>query len=76
MDANWKKLALLMYWTLIPIVMLFTTAAALDSISSPSTYRLILGILTLTINTYVIFTYIRLGLNEIYEFISKENENA
>lgn len=76
MDANWKKLALLEYWTLIPIVMLFTTAAALDSISSPSTYRLILGILTLTINTYVIFTYIRLGLNEIYEFISKENENA
>lgn len=76
MDDNFKKLFDVMYWTLVPIVMALTTSVALDSISSPSTLRLILGILTLALNTYVIFAYVRLGLNKLYQFFSKENENA
>jgi len=76
MDANFKKLFDVMYWTLVPIVMVFTTSVALDGISSPSTLRLILGILTLTVNTYVISTYVRLGLNKLSQFFSKENTNA
>lgn len=76
MRANLKKLFDVMYWTLVPIIMVITTGVALDGISSPSTTRLILGILTLTMNSYVIYTYVRLLIEKLSNFFSKENTNA
>lgn len=76
MYANFKKLFDVMYWTVVPIIMIITTGVALDGISSPSTARLILGILTLTMNSYVIYTYVRLLIEKLSNFFSKENTNA
>lgn len=79
---NNKKSALktilnvLYYWIGIPFVLLFTTYIALDSISSPSTFRLILGLVILIANGYTGYIYMKHLATIIITNISKENKNA
>ena len=71
-----KTILNVLYWIGIPFVLLFTTYIGLDSISSPSTFRLILGLVILIANGYTGFIYIKHLATIIITNISKENKNA
>ena len=76
MDANFNKILNVMYWVLIPLIMMFTTAVAFDGISSPSTFQVVLGFMTLGINGYTLYSYIRQLTEKLSNRFSKDNTNA
>ena len=76
MDANFNKILNVMYWVLIPLIMMFTTAVAFDGISSPSTFRVVLGFMTLGISGFTLYSYIRQLTEKLSNRFSKDNTNA